>query len=315
MASDSDRSSNTLGPAERSRLTALSEAESLADLVSLTDVAGEHEAYLAAKREWRALRGRDRTILAASRGLPGSRVEVGDHVVWIHGITHADTAAERDALHTHVSQFRDDGHAVYCEQGIRSMYFQDWDGVCGMDDYQWAMARCQDLELESHVADLRFESVGDELRSVTSELQDAVFSLIESGSDIYGEQFQRTLGDLATDFLRSHADLATGDEFESFRLNRLAAEDPDVLGDLQRYYERTFLPQPLEREWLRRHDRELELVTHARNERMADYTMYHVADATDVHLIVGAAHQPGIRYYLEQYRTGDRTLSSFTLLD
>lgn len=311
MASDSDRSASALGPAASNRLAALRAAESLADLVSLTGASAENEAYREAKREWRDLRGRELALDVAGDGLPGTQVEVDGRTVWIHGLTHAATASERTLLHDTVAQFRDAGHAIYCEQGIRSMYFQDWDGVCEMDDYQWAMARCRELDVDSHVDSQFDEPVTADLRSVASEFQDAVFSLIESGSDIYGRQFQRALGDVATDFLRSHADMATGDEFESFRLHRLAAENPARLRDLQHYYERTFLPQPVEREWLRQHDRKLELVTHARNERMADYVMYHVDSASEVHLLVGAAHQPGIRYYLEQYRAGDRTLASF----
>lgn len=53
------------------------------------------------------------------------------------------------------------------------------------------------------------------------------------------------------------------------------------------------------------------LVTHARNERMAEYVMYHAEDETNVHVIVGAAHQPGVRYYLEAFRDGEKTLTGF----
>jgi hypothetical protein len=104
--------------------------------------------------------------------------------------------------------------------------------------------------------------------------------------------------------------MATGDDYEAFQKNRAASRNPDRLVDLQRYYETTFLPQPIEREWLRRHDRELEILTHARNERMAEYLVYH-ADEDPVHAIVGAAHQPGVRYYLEAIRDGRHTLSDF----
>ncbi|MEF8774370.1 MAG: hypothetical protein V5A37_06600, partial [Halobacteriales archaeon] len=76
-------------------------------------------------------------------------------------------------------------------------------------------------------------------------------------------------------------------------------------------YETAFLPPPIEREWLRRHDPELELVTHARSERQADYAVYHNDDAREVHLVVGAAHQPGVTYYLERHRDGHRSASEF----
>ena len=69
---------------------------------------------------------------------------------------------------------------------------------------------------------------------------------------------------------------------------------------------------PLEREWLRRHDPELEVVSHGRSERMADYAVAEGGDA--VPLVVGAAHQPGIVYYLERHRDGGRQLEGFEVV-
>jgi len=308
-----DDSAPPLDPPERNRLDALRNATGLADLVELTSARTEHGAYFRAKREWRDLRGKELDAEPPSDGLPGTCVEIDGREFRVHGVTHADTPAERDFLQEHAEAFRDRGAEIYCEQGIRSMYFGDWPGVCEMDDYLWAKARCAELDGDSRVEAFSFESVTEEVRSLAGEFQDVVFSLIDSGSDVYGDQFQQALGDVASEFLTDHADMATGDDFESFRKNRLAAEDPAHLADLQHYYERTFLPQPIEREWLRRHDRELELVTHARNERMADYVIYH-AESDEVHLLVGAAHQPGLRYYLKQYRDGERTLTDFEVV-
>ena len=134
--------------------------------------------------------------------------------------------------------------------------------------------------------------------------------------------------DAAPDRERFRAALAAGErvhfafahpyvsrDFEAFAKSRRAAEDPTRLGELQRYYKTTFLPQPLEREWLRRHDPELEAVSHARNERMADYVVFHADDEETVHLIVGAAHQPGVVYYLERHRDGHRDVSGFELVE
>jgi hypothetical protein len=109
--------------------------------------------------------------------------------------------------------------------------------------------------------------------------------------------------------------MATGEDFASFVLARRAAENPERLGALQRYYETAFLPQPVEREWLRRHDPELEAVSHARNERMADYVVFHADGEETVHLIVGAAHQPGVVYYLERHRDGLRDVEGFDLVE
>ncbi|NHX37507.1 MULTISPECIES: hypothetical protein [Halolamina] len=158
-----------------------------------------------------------------------------------------------------------------------------------------------------------FDAVVEDVTSVAARFRDATFSLIESGSSVYGDQFERTLGDVAAAFVTDHADLAVGESYESFTLSRGANRNPERLGALQRYYERTFLPQPLEREWLRAHDPELEVVTHGRNERMADYAVYDEGTAEAVHLIVGAANQPGVSYYLERHRD-DRSLpESFEL--
>jgi len=232
----------------------------------------------------------------------------------VHGITHADSEAERDVLHDHVGEFLSEGAAIYCEQGIRSLYFPDWNGVCEMDDYLWAMERCRDLDIETHLdvsPDSAFEGISEDVDTLAAQLRSAVFSLIDSGGTLYGREFKHALGDVASSFLMSHEDRATGQNFESFTMTRRAAADPANLVDLQRYYQRNFLPQPVEREWLRRHDRELELMTHARNERIADYAVYHHDDEPTVHLVVGAAHQPGVRYYLDQFSRGTRTLSGF----
>ena len=302
---------------ERRRLAAIRAAASLAALETVTDAATEHGAYFAAKREWRELRARELAGVPRRDGLPGTCVTVDGHTFCVHGVTHAATDAEREYLRDHVTRAVDEGAVVYCEQGIRRMYFDDMHPVCEMDDYRWAMDRCAELDGDSHVADLvtEFDGLTEGLDSLAGRLQSAVFSLVDSGREVYGDEFARALGDVASSFLTSHAGLAVGDEFESFRLTRVAAADPTRLRDLQHYYERTFLPQPLEREWLRRHDPELELMTHARNERMADYAVYHNDEAERVHLVVGAAHQPGVRYYLERFRDGSRELSGFEPAD
>jgi hypothetical protein len=319
MALDSDPDPG-LRPAERARLDAIRSAESLADLAALVDVDSGHDAYLAVKPEWRDLRATE--LEAAphpSSGelpgvLPGDSVVVDDTTFYVHGITHADTDAERDVLREHVATVLDDDAALYCEQGIRAMYLSDRPAVCEMDDYRWAMQRCEELGLDSHAggtashSETGFDGFTEEVNSLAAQFRDAAFSLIDSGSDVYGDAYARALGDVASDFLTSHEDLATGTDFRSFRLSREASVDPGKLAALQRYYKTAFLPQPLEREWLARHDRELELVTHARNERMADYAVAHADGAARVHLIVGAAHQPGVAYYLDAHRNGRRTV-------
>lgn len=308
-------SADTLTAADRKRLAALRAAESLSELVALTDAADEHAAYLAAKQEWYDLRGRELGEKPPPNGLPGTTVEMDETRIHVHGVTHADTAEERRYIRRHVKRFVEDGNAVYCEQGIRPMYFADMPAVCAMDDYRWALRECQKLDGDSHVADVLdadFDGLTEQIDTLSTRFREATFSLVDAGSSVYGNSFEDVLGDIASALFTSHEQLATGRDFEAFSRSQAAATDPDLLADLQRYYTRRFLPQPLEREWLRRHDPELELVTHARNERMADYALYHTTNA-ETHLIVGAAHQPGIAYYLAGYRDGHRSLDGFEL--
>jgi len=331
MASDADSS---LAPPERERLDAFRRAEGLAGLVELTDADDEHDAYFAAKAEWSRLRDRQLPPAGRGDGLPGDAVDVGGTRFVVHGVTHADTDAERAFLREHVDRYLGGGATVYCEQGIRPMYFDDFGDVCAMDDYRWALSRVDerddglggdaDTEVdpeppesalpESAVSE--FEGVREDVTAMAARFRETAFALIHSGEDVYGEAFASAFGDVASAFLTDHEDAATGRDFEAFARSRRAAEDPTRLGELQRYYKTQFLPQPLEREWLRRHDPELEAVSHARNERMADYVVFH-ADGDDetIHLVVGAAHQPGVVHYLEEHRDGKCDVTGFELVD
>jgi len=315
MTPDAD---SDLTATECERLAAIRAAGSLSDLMAITDTNSEHDAYFEAKADWYDLRGKELAGTPSRDGLPGNSVVIDGTEFVVHGVTHADTPQERAFLREHVARWVADGAQVFCEQGIRPMYFADVPAVGEMDDYRWAMERCRALDGTSHagpLADREFDGLAEDVTWFASRFREAAFSLIESGSDAYGDEFARALGDVASDFLMNHAEVGTAKDFESFRLSHRAAENPALLGTLQRYYERRFLPQPLEREWLRRHDPELELVTHARNERMAAYATYHHGDAASVHVVVGAAHQPGVTYYLERYRDGDGLPETFEPAD
>jgi len=336
-AHDSSQGSGGLTAEQRERLAALRSAETLVDLQRLTGADSEHDAYLRAKAEWAFLHERalgEQTAgdgqpasadghsttadglpanadgrLTNADGLPGDCVVIDGQEFHVHGITHADTDAERSFLRRHVRRILDSGGSVYCEQGIRPMYFEDMDEVCEIDDYRWAMHHCRQRDIDSHIED-EIERTFDEhdradLQSVAGRFREMTFSLIDAGGEVYGDRFASALGDVASDFLMTHEELATGQDFASFRRSRDAAENPEALAGLQQYYRRTFLPQPLEREWLRRHDPELELFTHARNERIAAYVLVHGTDSQPVHVITGAAHQPGVIYYLTAYRDGE----------
>lgn len=419
---------------DREWLASVRRAESLAELADTLGVASGHEAYLHAKPRWFLRRGRElaadgrdscvgaeRTEVTdggavsadveSEEPVPGSCTTVDGVAYHVHGVTHADTAAERDRLRGFTRQVLDRGAAVYSEQGIRGLYFADMD-VCAMDDYRWALDRCQGDNIEQHVADLLGDTdwepsdatepgpsirggdtgesadtdesdwagepdepahepdegdrltnertttprssmasgrgkrgtsgaagvaasvpvgssrshtdpftVDDDLERLRLRFRDTALSLLESDVDDGADgDLRRTLTDVVSAFPPTHEDMAIGRDAASVRLRRRAARDPSRLGELQRYYERAFLPQPLEREWLARHDPELEIVTHARNARMADYAVAHAPDDLDtpasdhdtaVHLFVGAAHGPGVREYLERHRDGRRSLDGF----
>lgn len=305
-------SDSEAGAPGRRQLARIRSADSLDDLTTVVHADSIDEAYVRAKRLWSR---RPVTTTGTRDGLPGTRVTVDGVAIVVHGITHAGTDAERTAVRRHASDAADAD--VYCEQGIRSMYLTDFADVCAMDDYRWAMQRCADLGSEHRLSDLprsEFQGLRESLEGVGDDLREAAFAVIESGSALYGDDFSATLGAVASDVFTDAEDLATGEDFEAFRRTRRAAEDPTALAALQEYYRRVLLPQPLEREWLRRHDRELELITHARNARMADYVV-HEAEGARVEVIVGAAHQPGVRYYLEQYRDGTRERADFDYVD
>lgn len=292
-------------------------ANSLAKLRVLTEAESDQEAYFAAKRRWREIHEGSLDGVLQPGPLPGVSVPVGNQHFVVHGITHADTDEERDLLHTVVEEYLEAGEGVYCEQGLWSMYFREYPDVCESDDYLWALRLCHDNDYETPTADQFPEPLTngfETIREVREQLREVSFSLIDSGSEVYGDRFARAIGDIASDLLMSHEQFGTGESYRAFELSKAASKDPSKLQELQAYYWAAFLPQPLEREWLRRHDRELECMTHARNERIADYGVYH-SSAETVHAIVGAAHLPGVCYYLNQHNTGERDVNGFEYVD
>jgi hypothetical protein len=321
MTEDQGGSQDADLTAEQARwLDQIGGADTLTELQRLIGAESEHDAYVEVKPTWETLRDRKLGEPPATDGLPGDSVLVDGQRFHVHGITHADTDAEANFLRGHVTSLLDGSAAVFCEQGIRPMYFDDIAAVAEIDDYRWAMHHCRERDISSHIDGIIEESF-EEGSSVTgnvmeaaTEFRDVAFSLIESGSDLYGETFAAALGDVASTFFMDHEHLATAEDFESFELSEAAAENPERLAALQQYYKRVFLPQPLEREWLRRHDPELELFTHARNERMAAYVLSHATGTEPVHLVVGAAHQPGVIYYLSAYRDGEWDYGEFEMV-
>jgi hypothetical protein len=289
-------------------VVAIRSAESLSELVDALDADSVHEAYFEAKDAWREHHdGWFESSYDGEGTFPGDLVVVDGCGFHVHGITHADTPEERDFVREHVKRFLDRGANVYCEQGIRRMYFDDIAEVREMDDYRWSLEMVENLD-GGLVSDGT-----DDIRRLRSKLRSSVFSLVESGAGVYGDRFADALGDVASSFLTSHVEVSKGGDFESFRLAREVSRNPERLDELQTYYRRNLLPQPLERDWLRRHDPAIDIFTHARNERLADYAVYHNEDADETHLIVGAAHQPGVVYCLEEHRDGERTTEGFEL--
>lgn len=319
MSSDTEQGGGLDVSASRGEgvVDAVRSAESLSELADVLDADSEHDAYFEAKRIWREhTDGWFGSSYGGGDTLPGDRVVVDGHDFHVHGVTHSGTDEEREFLREQVSRFHDDGATVYCEQGIRPLYFEDYPGACEMDDYTWSVEKLKELGVEDPALETppsEFEGVAENIDGLKSRLRDSVFALVKSGSAVYGDRFTDALGDVVSGFLTSHVDASRGDDFESYRMTREVARNPERLGELQAYYRRNLLPQPLESDWMRKHDPEIEVFTHARNERMADYAVYHNEDDEEVHLIVGAAHQPGVVYYLEQHRDGERTVEDFEL--
>jgi len=305
-------SESGLTAGERERLAAISGAESLAALASATDAASIHDAYFAAKREWFDLQGRA-TVEASPDHLPGDCVVVDGQTFCVHGITHADTRAEGRFLRQHAARFLDSGAAVFVEQGVRPMYFSAFDDVYEMDDYNWAMERYAALEatparqrrprcpVHRGRGGPRLADGGAARRRLLAHRLRAPPLRRVPRAGARGRRVgvpDEPRGRLHGDGLRVVLDVPGG------------RRGPDETRRPPGLLPARVPPQPLEREWLRRHDPALELLTHARNERMADYAVYH-STAETVHLVVGAAHQPGVTYYLEQHRDGRRQVDDF----
>lgn len=307
MSSDEgDGNITSLPKREQRQINTIRECHSLASLQKAIGTNSAETAYFEASKIWFNIKEKILPETSSGSGIPGDTVVIDDYTYHVHGITHANTSGEGEFLRKHVADYLNSGSVVFCEQGIRPMYFSEFSNVYGIDDYFWARERCEHLP-ESGV----YDDIIDHLEILAGQVRDTAFSMVDSGSHLYGPEFEEALGDIVSDLLMDKEDYATGREFTSYKLSREAAKNPTKLLALQNYYKKRLLPQPIEREWLRRYDRELEIVTHARNERIADYAVYHHNDTKSAHIIVGAAHQPGVVYYLKKHRDGERTVDQF----
>lgn len=315
MSVGSDRE---LSEEDRAWLDMVRDAGSLEELHGLTGADTDDEAYFAAKHRWYELRDLELPP-AEKEGLPSDVVELREQRFHVHGVTHTGTDVEREHVRRYVDDYLDDGDEVYCEQGLRKIYFQGYPEVYEVDDYDWAAQLCSSrdlydrLEDEEHVSDVLtrgFDAVTEGAGSALTRVRDRLFSAVGAGEFLYGEVTADVLGDALSLLLSDPTALASGDDYQAYNLSDAAATDPQKLGALQRYYHRRFLPQPIEREWLRRHAPEVEVFTHARNERIADFVVYD-AEEPEIHVVVGAAHQPGVVYYLEKHSEGERSVEDF----
>ncbi len=314
MSSDSDTG---LTESQRDWLEAVRRCTSLEELRREVDVDTEDEAYFTAKEKWFRLRD-DELPPAEEGGLPASKVLVRGTTYHVHGVTHSGRDEERRHVREHVDRYLAEDEEVYCEQGLWRLYFSDRSDVYEIDDYDWAVEHCRANEVceridGEHVGDVLtrgFDAVAEEAGDVLDSVRERLFSAVGAGKKLYGERAADVLGDSLSCLLSDPTALARGDDYRAYRFSRAAAEDPSKLGELQRYYHRRFLPQTLERHWLRLHAPEVELFTHARNERIADYIVYH-SERPVVHVVVGAAHQPGVTEYLMAHASGERDVRGF----
>jgi hypothetical protein len=96
-----------LSTTERKWIESVRSTDTLADLVRITSADSEHEAYIEAKQVWFDLVEKESSPILRVGGLPGDRVRIDGRTYWIHGVTHADTDAEREYLRKHVFEFLD----------------------------------------------------------------------------------------------------------------------------------------------------------------------------------------------------------------
>ncbi len=311
-------SDSELSKEDREWLETVRDSGSLEDLRELTGAETYDEAYFTAKEKWYRLRDHELPP-AENEDLPAETVKFDGRRYHVHGVTHSGTDEERRYVRRHVDRYLERGHELYCEQGLRRLYFQDRPQVYEIDDYDWASMRCREaavcdrLEDSEHVQDVLtrgFDAVAEEAGDALAKVRERLFGAVEAGEKIYGERTADVIGDALSCLISDPTALARGDDYQAYGYSRAAAEDPDKLGELQRYYGRRFLPQNLEREWLNHHAPEVELFTHARNERIADYVVYH-SDSSEVHVVVGAAHQHGVVEYMREHAAGERTVEEF----
>lgn len=296
------------------RIRRYREAEDLEDLEEITGEESKEEAYFEAKSEWYELMEEylGEHSNTDDRRLPGDIVEFDvehdrypkDKKFHIHGISHTGRNEEKNFLQSVTEEFVEEGNQVYCEQGFLQMYFKELTEVEEIDDYSWMMSEASEMS-EGEA----FEGLS-ESEKILDGIQNFLFSLIAEGGDFYGQEIEDTIGEGVTPFLTTKEEKAVGEGFESFVRTDDASKNPKRVIELQNYYKKVLLPVNLERKWLKKHNPELDLLTHARSERIADYVIHDVinVECNEVRIIVGAAHQCGVAHYLNQYRKNEKSI-------
>jgi hypothetical protein len=225
-----------------------------------------------AREEWWALTRKPQGPVGR---FTAREVRVGDTVAWIHGIVHGGrivarvSPAVRKELRERIAELRRRGCAVIVEQGLKDLLFRGL-GVEEMDDFTYTLRKWPN---QMWAAILKFSG-----RALVSPiLIPPTLRLAERMEDKSG-----------------------GREWGVAAAIRRALTDIRWLEDLDNAAGAARLPEPLEREFLVKHNPSEAAILSFRSERMAD-CLFEASSRTGsraIHAVVGAGHAPAMEYYL-----------------
>ena len=213
-------------------------------------------------------------------GFPATTVMVNGVQYHIHGISHDEQINDtvRKYIRGELERYLSLEHVVLMEQGVSSLIFRGYIDndprleitfvdlpVVEMDDQSWA-------KKVDHKGVRRFREKAKMWRPPTTDYD------VE---DIGCEVCNHIQADSVDTYNRSMG-------------------DQTCLADLQNYVFSTHLPEQLHRQYLELFYPEEALMVSGRSRRMAEFASQYETRSREIDMVVGAAHQPGIAYYLQE---------------
>jgi len=275
-------------------------------------VRSKKQAYKFAKQEWWDLNRKE--TYASNNGLPGESVKIGDITYHVHGVNHGFLGVKdnvKDYLRTETKKFLDAGCPVYVEEGFKGVLFEDM-AVEEMTDIRIAIKNYPDY--------IKYAAK----RTAVLPLKMVSTGLVFLVSSIFPNSKKR------------------GIQLSNVLYKTLS--DTNSIANLQNATKSYFLPEPLECDWNKDYNKESLLTINKRSEIMAYLALKHESfaqekyeraklggdvsedkepdtiiekivynkiknaknaiGAKEIHVIVGAGHQPGILYYLKKKARG-----------